>query len=102
MITKEEIQKIVADYLVNQPVLRAYLFGPYARVDASRDSDVDVLVKFDHRNFSVNFYEHFEMQEALQNAIGKKVDLVSINGLSSRIAPYVPADKQLIYERAYC
>lgn len=102
MITKEEIQKMEVDCLVNQPMPRAYLFGPCANGDANCDSDVDVLMEFDCRNFSRNFSEHFEMPEAFQNALGKKLGLVRINGLSSRMASYVYVDKQLIYERAYC
>ena len=100
MISKTEVQKEIADYFVGKPVIRAYLFGFYARGEAGQDSDVDVLVEFDHKNFSVSFYEYFEMQEALQNAIGRRGDLVSLAGLSPRVVPHVLADKQLIYERA--
>lgn len=100
MMSKEEIAKIIADYFAGKPVLRAYLFGSFARGDADEKSDVDVLVEFDRKAGEVGLFEHFEMQEGLEHAVGRKVDLVSTAGLSPRVAPYVHADKTLVYERA--
>ena len=44
----QEMQKIIADYFATQPVLKAWLFGSYARGEQREDSDVDILVEFDH------------------------------------------------------
>ena len=99
MKTKEEIKNIVASYFIGRPVLKAYLFGSYARDEADEESDVDVLVELDYANGGADFGNYLTMMEELATRIGKKVDLVSANGLSKYIAPYIHKDKVLVYER---
>lgn len=49
------------------------LFGSWARGDAREDSDVDVLVEVDP-SIGLRFVE---LGEALEEALGRRVDLVS-------------------------
>ena len=62
------------------------LFGSFARGDASPDSDVDILVRFDgpadwRRYFGVQFY--------LQDLTGLSVDLVTDKALRPELRPFV-------------
>ncbi len=43
-----DIEKIKR-YLSGQPVVKAWLFGSFARGEQREDSDVDILVSFDDR-----------------------------------------------------
>jgi predicted nucleotidyltransferase len=99
MITRDEIQKIVAAYFAGKPVLRAYLLGSFARGDADDKSDVDVLVDLDYAAGGADFGNYLTMADDLTKALGRKVDLVSTDGLSQFIIPFVNQDKQLVYER---
>ena len=92
------IPKIQA-YLATQPVERAYLFGSCARGDERPDSDVDLLVSLDYSQ-PIGL-KYFGMICDLENRLGRKVDLVSEDGLMSFARPYVDKDKILLYERAY-
>ena len=38
----------IAEYFKTQPVVKAWLFGSYARGEQTEDSDVDLMVKLDH------------------------------------------------------
>jgi predicted nucleotidyltransferase len=89
---------IVQRYFSDRPVKRAYLFGSSARNEARPDSDIDILVEFDHsKPIGMKFYLYqLELEELLKT----KVDLVSIDGLSKYIKPIVDKDKILIYESA--
>ena len=40
--------KIIAEYFKTQPVMKAWLFGSFARGEEHPDSDVDLLVVIDH------------------------------------------------------
>ena len=42
------ISKAIADYFKTQPVLKAWLFGSFARGEETPTSDVDILVVLDH------------------------------------------------------
>ncbi len=90
-------QALVNQYLGTQPVKRAYLFGSQARGDASVGSDIDILVELEKR---VTLFDFARMQMRLEELLHAPVDLVSANGLSSHIKPYIDRDKILIYEKA--
>lgn len=88
---------VVADYFSRRPVLRAYLFGSQARKEASEDSDVDILVDLDYsERIGLKFVQ---MKLDLEKILGAPVDLVSSQGLSPHIRPFVEAEKFLIYAR---
>ena len=38
---------LIADYFKTQPVLKAWLFGSFARGEETEDSDLDILVEYD-------------------------------------------------------
>jgi hypothetical protein len=92
-------QTLIANYLKDKPVKRAYLFGSFARQENTEGSDIDVLVDLDYEK-GADFFMFLDMQEQLTSLLGKKVDLVSSNGLSKFITPHIERDKLLIYERS--
>jgi predicted nucleotidyltransferase len=61
-------------------VRRLAIFGSYARGDANRDSDVDVLVEFDP-SLGLRFVDLADRIEAL---LGMPVDVVSRRAVSAR------------------
>jgi uncharacterized protein len=93
-LAKKQIQ-VIQDYFKAQPVLKAYLFGSFVRGEASKNSDVDILVELDYsKDIGLDF---IQMQIDLQNLLSKKVDLVSARGLSKYVQLVIDAEKQLIY-----
>lgn len=89
-----QLERIV-DYFSTRPVLKAYLFGSYVRGDADAESDLDILVDLDYsQKIGLGF---FQMQQDLERILQVKVDLVSSNGLSKYIKPYIDREKRLIY-----
>ncbi|MBD0332747.1 MAG: nucleotidyltransferase domain-containing protein [Chitinophagaceae bacterium] len=96
MLTTEEIKRTVAEFFKDKPVKKVYLFGSYARGEADETSDVDLLVEVD--NSQKVGLQFFGWNEELNNVMQIKVDVVSANGLSPYIAPYINKDKRLIYE----
>ena len=89
--------KLIRSYFEDKPVLRAYLFGSFSRNEASKDSDIDILVELDYtKHIGMGFVN---MKLDLEEKLHKKVDLVSSNAISQLISPFINKDKQLIYER---
>jgi len=87
----------IKEYFSTRPVLRAYLFGSYARGQADTQSDIDILVDLDYtQRIGLEF---IQMQIDLENMLKTKVDLVSSNSLSKYIKPLVDKEKELIYAR---
>ncbi len=86
----------IREYFRTQPVLKAWLFGSFARGEETPDSDVDILVDLDYSK-PVGL-EFVQMQLDLMELLKKPIDLVSSRGLSKYIKPYVDKDKVLLYE----
>ena len=64
----------LADYFKTQPVLKAWLFGSFARGEETPLSDVDILVLLDHSQpIGLKF---FGMWNDLEKLFDRKVDLV--------------------------
>jgi len=84
-------------YFSTSPVLRAYLFGSYARGQADEKSDLDILLDLDYsQRIGLRF---IQMKIDLENLLGLKVDLVSSNGISAWIKPIVEKEMRLIYTK---
>ncbi len=91
-----DIQNVV-EFFKDKPVIKAYLFGSLVRGKGGDNSDVDILVELDYSQpIGLDF---IEMQIELEKILGRKVDLVSANGLSKYIKPIVDKEKKLIYAR---
>ena len=95
----KEVQEIVANYFKNQPVLKAWLFGSYARGEQTPLSDVDILVQYDE-NALITLLTISRIMTRLSDAVGKKVDLVEDGCLLPFAQQSAERDKILIYERA--
>lgn len=90
--------KRIAEYFKTQPVLKAWLFGSYARGEENAKSDVDILVAFDE-NERVSLLKHAIIASDLEKILGCTVDLVTEGTLLPFATSSVERDKQLIYER---
>ena len=89
----------IAEYFKTQPVLKAWLFGSFARGEETPDSDVDIL-------FVPDMSGHFSlftlggMYMDLKELLGREVDLVPEGSLLPFAQETAEHDKQLIYERS--
>ena len=90
-----DIEKIKC-YFANQPVVKAWLFGSYARGEEREDSDIDILVSFDE---GVGLFKHASILSDLEDLLKRSVDLVSEGSLFPWVKESVDKDKILIYER---
>lgn len=91
----------VQDYFSTQPVLKAWLFGSYARDEQTPESDVDILVVFDQESGKgVSLLKHIGIALGLEDLLGKKVDLITEGSLLPFARETAERDKILIYERA--
>jgi len=95
-LSTEQIEKLKFS-LSSKPVKKTYVFGSYARGDADEKSDIGILVELDYsQHIGLQFGG---MSMDLQDLMHSKVDLVSANGISKYIKPYIEKDKTLVYER---
>ncbi|MFN0162174.1 MAG: nucleotidyltransferase family protein [Burkholderiales bacterium] len=68
---------------------RLALFGSISRDSGGGDSDVDVLVDFDGPATSKRY---FGVQFHLEDALGRRVDLVTEKALRPELRPFIERD----------
>ena len=113
MSTKVMIQ-LIADYFKTQPVLKAWLFGSFARGEETEDSawlfgsfargeetedsDLDILVEYD-KNARISLLTISHMMGELEKSTGRRIDLIEDGCLLPFAVESANRDKVLIYER---
>jgi len=101
MPTKEiqDMIPTIRDFMMAQPVSRAYLFGSCSRGEDTKDSDVDLMVDFDGSRLGL--IKFINMKLALEDLLHRSVDLVESQCLLPFAQESANKDKILIYERAH-
>ena len=72
------------------------VFGSAARGEMRPDSDIDLLVEF-LPGAEVSLLDHAGLMLDLSELLGRKVDLVSKNGLKPLIRESILGEAQLVY-----
>jgi len=78
----KHLQSDIVPILRNHNVLKAGLFGSYARGDINQDSDVDILIELPQ---DVSLFEFSSIKIELEERLQKKVDLVEYSSLKQRL-----------------
>lgn len=97
VIQIDQIKNIVSAYFKDKPVKRAFLFGSYAAGKANDDSDIDLLVRYDHGK-KVSLFDVIRLKIDLEKLLEKQVDLVEEGFLYSGFKPAAGAEKIKLYE----
>lgn len=97
-MTNQAITQQIVDYFKTQPVVKAWIFGSYARGEENAHSDVDLLIQFDHST-PIGLFSFVRMHRELEERLGRKVDLVEEGTLRPAAAAAAAKDLKIIYER---
>ncbi len=98
-MSTQMMQQAIANYFKTQPVLKAWLFGSFARGEETPTSDVDILFVPDYSGKPFTLFTHGGMLMDLQELLGREVDLVVDGTLRPYAAESANRDRILIYER---
>ncbi len=93
----ETISDAVAQAADAVDIKRAFLFGSYARGEASEQSDIDICVE---AGPLFSLFSAGAFANDIETAVGKQVDLVSEKSLFPHVRKMMNRDKVLIYERS--
>ena len=74
-------------------VTRSAIFGSYVRGEQREDSDIDLLVDFPD---GLSLFDVAEIKYKLEDALGKKVDLVAFDRIKPRLKPYILSEQMPI------
>ena len=95
MLSIPRIRECIAPVCKKYPTRRAYLFGSYARGNATEKSDVDLRIEGDIKSFFMLGGIYSELSDAL----GTELDLLSRLPDSEAFKENLKKDEVLLYER---
>ena len=91
----DEINRISIPIAEKHGVAKLYIFGSYARKEATENSDIDLLIdKGDVRNL----LDYFAFVSDLEDSFGKHVDVVTVTCNDKEFVEKVMKEAILIYE----
>lgn len=95
-MSRKEIENTIISYLKNFNPEFVGLFGSFAREETSKNSDIDILVRFQH---GYSLLQLIKMENDLSDKLGIKVDLVTIGSLQNkRVMERIMQDLQIIFQ----
>jgi predicted nucleotidyltransferase len=102
-VTKKIIKKRIIEnkkVLIEFKVSSIFLYGSYVRNEQKKNSDIDILVKFDDSRFNKDYDGYYDNYRRflmfLKNLLGKKIDLLTEDMLSPYIKPDILKEIELI------
>lgn len=102
VLSLDSIKCLVQPTAKKYSIDKIYIFGSYARGEATNESDIDIMI--DGGNYR-GLTEYYDMIESFSNAFGKKVDLVTRSSLtekskisSKRLLDNIEREGILVYE----
>lgn len=76
---ERSLQRRIVILLKKNGVIRAGLFGSYARGEATKRSDIDILIKFGGRK---SLLDLASLEIKLEKKSGRKVDLLTYDSIN--------------------
>ena len=91
---KSEIEQLCSNYNVE----KMYVFGSILNQNFTKESDVDLVVKFKSFDLSFYFENYFKLKEKLEIILKRKVDLIEEQTLKNPfLIQSINKSKKMIY-----
>ena len=87
----EQIKSKIIKILKKNNVVRAGIFGSYARGEEKKNSDIDILIEIKTKKFSLLDLVHLEFE--LEKILKRKVDLLTYKSINPHLKKYIIADE---------
>jgi predicted nucleotidyltransferase len=95
LLTQEKIREVVRDVAPKYELKGGYLFGSYARGDATEGSDFDFRIVGGNLR---SLYDLAALRLDLEDALGKPVDVVLTRNIDESFYEAIKNDEVLLYE----
>ena len=94
-MTIQNIKQKIIPVLKRQGVTKAALFGSAARGEIKKRSDIDLLVNLKRGKTLLDLVG---LKLELEEKLGRKVDVLTYNGINHRLKDIILSEQKIIYE----
>lgn len=91
-----QIRRKVIPIFEQHHIVSSSLFGSVARGEDTPRSDIDILVKYRGQK---SLLDLVDLQHDLQNVLGRRVDLLTYDGIHPRLRRVILSEQKSLYEK---
>lgn len=103
--TISDIQKLCTPIFLEWKIKKAFLFGSYARNEATETSDLDILIDAEG-SLLHNIFDVIRLKSKLSSALKKEIDLITLRAINAEtnqkrnplLKENIEADCVMIYD----
>ena len=92
-----ELNKRIEPTLQRYGIIRAAVFGSFARGESTKSSDIDLLVEFPK---SATLLDLVGLTQDLETLLHRKVDVITYDSIHPLLKEEILSEKVAIYEQA--
>jgi len=96
MKTVKDIKRRIISILIQHEVVKAAVFGSFARGEAKKNSDIDILVKF---KGAKSLLDLVSLKMKVEFLLGRKVDLLTYDSLHPLLKDRILNEQEVFYEK---
>lgn len=94
MLTIEKIKAVVTKVGKKYGIKNAYLFGSYAKGEATEDSDVDIIIE---KGALESYNAYCALKFSIEDELGTTVDILTTEGVKPKFFELIKNDRILLY-----
>lgn len=91
-----ELKNILTPIFIKYDIVRASVFGSYARGEAAPGSDINLLI-YITEDFELEDYIGFKSE--VENTVGKDIDILEYRCINHKMEKDILREAVLLYER---
>lgn len=95
-MTTQDISTKIIPTLKSQGVIKAAIFGSYARGDTKESSDIDLLIEYGERK---SLLDLVGLKLDLEDILRRKVDLLTYGCIHPLLKDIILKEQKIIYEK---
>ena len=94
--TNQNITQKMIPVLKQQDVIKAAIFGSFARGQQTKKSDIDLLIQFKGQK---TLFDLAQLKIDLEKTAGRKVDLITYDAINPLLRKYILKDEHMLYDQ---
>ena len=90
----EELKKIIVPVLKKHNIIKAGIFGSFAKGASTPESDIDILIELGN---NISLLDFVRIKLELEDLLGIKVDLVEYQAVKPQLKNWILSEEVRIY-----
>ncbi len=94
----QDIKKKILPAIKREDIVKVALFGSFAKGEERKGSDIDILIKY-RKGSEKSLLDLIRLQFELEDKLGRKVDLLTYEGIHPLLKDSIMSHQEVIYEK---